>query len=374
MVNMDSSTLLPLINAFYGGSLSKAQTPAEKRHVAEDFSLMLRTMMFSTLSSTNLFGGTGNSASSSSVSPYSIGSNPSQSLLETWTGTQSSSLLNSLTSSGQDSLTGVLGSSWGLPSISSAANDQENNWGTLGNVFNSNMSSLFEKLLSNNLNSGGFIAPTDVLQAESFQPAAQAVKGDHINQFAVEIQVGGDGANANCGPASLVMALRSLGMCISGETSTTTDGEAVDMARHIMASDPNRDGVNTLGQRDEKEHSINTNFSDLLRGAQLSGGVTVFVPATAAGIQSALEKGAKVIASGSFEDKDPPPWTGDNGWDKNGPPGGATLHIVAITGFDKASRLFEIQDPARNSPIQVDAHTLDYFMSDNAGALAISHP
>jgi hypothetical protein len=163
-------------------------------------------------------------------------------------------------------------------------------------------------------------------------------------------------------------------MRIKGETAATTDGVAVDMARRIMATDPERDGVNAQGYRDELEHSIDTNFPDLVHGAQISGAGTDFLPATAAGIRAALEKGAKVIVSGSFEDKKPLPWTGDNSWDIDGPPGGATLHVVAVTGFDKTNRLFEIQDPARNSPIQIDARTLEYFMRDNAGALAITRP
>lgn len=377
MISMDSSTLLPLINAFYSGTVSKAQTPAAKRQAAEDFSLMLRTMMFSSISSRNLFGETDDSDLSSS--PNAIASNPSQNLLEAWTGSQSSSLLNSLAGVGTNSLTGLLGSSLGLPSLSSPTDGRENSLGSPSSLLNSNMSLLFEKLLSNDLSSRGISTTASVprsvsVQSDSLQSSVQAVKGDHINQFAAEIQAGGDGANANCGPASLVMALRSLGMRIKGETAATTDGVAVDMARRIMATDPERDGVNAQGYRDELEHSIDTNFPDLVHGAQISGAGTDFLPATAAGIRAALEKGAKVIVSGSFEDKKPLPWTGDNSWDIDGPPGGATLHVVAVTGFDKTNRLFEIQDPARNSPIQIDARTLEYFMRDNAGALAITRP
>jgi len=55
-------------------------------------------------------------------------------------------------------------------------------------------------------------------------------------------------------------------------------------------------------------------------------------------------------------------------------PGGATAHIVAITGYDRYSGQFKVQDPARRGPVMVSAETLEAFMQGNAGALAIFNP
>ena len=54
---------------------------------------------------------------------------------------------------------------------------------------------------------------------------AQA-QGLQINQFAADKEMGGDGVNSNCGPTSLVMALRGLGLSIHGEGETTSNGAA----------------------------------------------------------------------------------------------------------------------------------------------------
>jgi hypothetical protein len=229
--------------------------------------------------------------------------------------------------------------------------------GAWGSGMSTDMLSLLEQLLQQNF------------QTESSDLSGQSV---HINQFAAEISVGGDGANANCGPTSLTIALHALGLKVAGETASTSSGQAVDLARKSMAVDASKDGVDSSGNRIESEHSTFTNFAELKRGARAAGAAVRDINPSASTIQTALESGAKVIISGTFVGKSPLPWTGDRGSDNQSAPGGATAHIVAVTGYDAQSGTFTVNDPARNTVIQVDAETLQYFMQGNAGAIAIS--
>jgi hypothetical protein len=185
----------------------------------------------------------------------------------------------------------------------------------------------------------------------------------HINQFLAELQVGGDGRNSNCGPTSLVMALHQLGLRVAGETSDTSDGEDVDLARRSMVASSARDGVDANGNRVEGEHSTYTNFSDLARGAAAAGAKSQIIKASAAGIQSALQNGASVIASGTFVGKYPLPWTGDRGIDNNSAPGAATAHLIEVSSYDPSSNTFTIDDPARSQAAQVSAASLEHFMA-----------
>lgn len=196
----------------------------------------------------------------------------------------------------------------------------------------------------------------------------------HINQFEAELQVGGDGRNANCGPTSLVIALHSLGMRLPGEGAGMSAGQAVDLARRLMVADAGRDGVDALGERAEGEHSTYTNFDDLMRGAHAAGARAERITPTAESIRAALERGGRVIVSGTFEGKQPLPWTGDRGSDNTSAPGGATRHLIAVTGYNRQSNLFIVNDPARRKPLSVSAEALERFMRGNAGALALYRP
>jgi Peptidase_C39 like family len=238
----------------------------------------------------------------------------------------------------------------------------------------SSMMSLYEQLISQQIQDA-----TSETDQESTNPAslgttlfgsAQA-SFHHINQFLAELQVGGDGANADCGPTSLIMALHQLGLRVAGETSGTNDGEAVDLARLSMVTSSARDGVDANGNRVDAEHSTYTNFGDLARGAAAAGAKSQTITASAAGIQSALQSGASVIASGTFAGKYPLPWTGDRGIDNNTAPGHATAHLIEISAYDPSSNTFTIHDPARVQAIQVSAAALEQFMAGNAGAMAL---
>jgi uncharacterized protein YvpB len=192
-----------------------------------------------------------------------------------------------------------------------------------------------------------------------------------INQFDAESQIGGDGINANCGPTSLAMALHALGLRVKGEDTSTSSGRAIELARMSMVNDPSRDGVDEYGNRVDGEQNTFTNFDDLIRGAQAAGATPQLLETNATSIRNAIDKGAKIIVSGTFVGKNPLPWTGDRGSDNQLAPGHATKHMVAITGYDPKTGVFILNDPARNTPLAISSLTLENFMAGNAGALAI---
>ena len=196
-------------------------------------------------------------------------------------------------------------------------------------------------------------------------------QGLQINQFIADKQVGGDGINSNCGPAALVMALRGLGLSFKGENVGASNGAQVDLARRMMVSDDARDGLDTSGNRAENELNYYTDFDDLARGVQAAGGTSRMIGEDTASIRSALLSGARVIVSGTFAGKSPLPWTGDRGSDNHSAPGGATKHIITVSGYNAQANSFIINDPARLKPIEVSAGQLEKFMDGNAGAMAI---
>ncbi len=235
------------------------------------------------------------------------------------------------------------------------------------------LASVGEQLLSQQVVSDYQSGP-DGASTSSFGAAnvLNAKKTTHINQFDAELQVGGDGSNADCGPTSLVMALHQLGLGVAGETAGSNDGEAVDLARLSMANSSAKDGVDSSGRRSDAEHNTYTDFSDLARGAAAAGASSSAIGANSTSIIQALGRGASVIASGTFAGKYPPPWTGDRGSDDQSAPGNATAHIIEVSSYNAATGLFTINDPARSTSNQVTAAALNYFMSGNAGAIAIS--
>lgn len=238
----------------------------------------------------------------------------------------------------------------------------------------SSMISMYEQLISQQIQKA---APEASQGTTELASLGQAVSGaaqtafHHINQFLAELQVGGDGRNADCGPTSLVMALHQLGLSVAGETSDTNDGEAVGLARRSMVNSRDRDGVDANGNRVDAEHSTFTNFNDLARGAAAAGAKSQILPASAAGIRSALQSGASVIASGTFAGKYPLPWTGDRGIDNNTAPGHATAHLIEVSAYDPSSNTFTVHDPARSQVTQVSAAALENFMAGNAGAMGL---
>ncbi|MBN1267768.1 MAG: C39 family peptidase [Anaerolineales bacterium] len=191
-----------------------------------------------------------------------------------------------------------------------------------------------------------------------------------INQFEAEMQLGGDGINANCGPASLAMALRSFGSVSSSESM---NGSLVDFARRIMIEDSSRDGVDSQGIRVEWEHNAYTSLSEIANGAEKAGLQTRRITPASFSIIRAVQSGARVIVSGTFRNKEPLPWTGDTERDYYRAPGGATEHFILVSGYDERSGKLIINDPARHSPLAVYPHQLNTFMEGNEGALILYH-
>ncbi len=256
-------------------------------------------------------------------------------------------------------------------SMGSGGSSGENSFGlNINSIMAPVMLNLMEAMMSKMLSQTEENS-VDAKSSVALQVDLSAAQSIHINQFEAELQVGGDGANANCGPTSLVIALRALGIDLVDESGGNA-GSAVDMARRMMVADAARDGITASGARSEAEHSTWTNFGDLTRGATAMGVQAVQISPDAQSIKEAIEGGSKVIISGTFSGKYPLPWTGDRGSDNSSAPGGATGHIVAVTGYDSNLGQFIINDPARKSAFMVDAATLTRFMSGNAGALALS--
>jgi hypothetical protein len=231
------------------------------------------------------------------------------------------------------------------------------------------MSSLLEQLMAMQVQGG---SQSNLSSSLLSTYGSVLGKAPQINQFDGERQVGGDGANSNCGPTSLVMALHQQGLRAAGETTGTSSGKAIELARKSMAANASYDGVDAKGRRSEAEHNVYTDFEDLARGASAAGAKSNMITPTTTSIARALQTGRSVIVSGTFAGKSPLPWTGDRGSDSKSAPGGAAAHIVLVSGYNATTNSFTINDPARNNPIQVSAASLSRFMEGNDGAIAIS--
>jgi hypothetical protein len=228
-----------------------------------------------------------------------------------------------------------------------------------GSIFNSNlfmplMIGLMEQLFQMEMDSAADLTPLDL------------AKRIHINQFSAEREQGDTGPNANCGPASLAMAMRAAGV-----VPEVSNGNLVDFARRAMVSDASRDGVDNNGLRVDWEHNSYTSLAEISRGAETTGFHTRRISADSSSILQALRGGAQVIISGTFRNKSPLPWTGDTSNDYLSSPGGATEHFVLVSGYDERTGKVIINDPARQSPLTAYPSVLDYFMQGNDGALAL---
>ena len=163
------------------------------------------------------------------------------------------------------------------------------------------------------------------------------------------------------------MALKAQGV-----DTGLSDGDLVDLIRALMVDDSNKDGIGENGERIEWEHNSFTDFPELQQGAAYLGLSSEIIDTDSISIQSALFTGKTVIASGTFREKYPLPWTGDRAHDSDSAPGGATEHFVTITDYNAQRGEFLINDPARTTPLWISKSTLEYFMQGNAGAMSIS--
>lgn len=130
----------------------------------------------------------------------------------------------------------------------------------------------------------------------------------HLTQFRHPIfNPDGLPESQNCGPTTLVMALRRLGLTPRGASGSQTQ-EAIDAARYAMFSDargrsidPARDGFELdrsgLLVRAPSKHQTLTDLVDLERGAANSGASTMRLPSLARAVTE-LGQGRPVILCG----------------------------------------------------------------------------
>ncbi|MGC4121738.1 MAG: SH3 domain-containing protein [Myxococcales bacterium] len=207
----------------------------------------------------------------------------------------------------------------------------------------------------------------------------------HVNQLTAEQQVvdvngdKGDGRNANCGPASVVIALRDQGLQIPGipGIDQTGDGADVQAARYWAVGPEDRDGVvvgadgklhyaDLSTEKGKGENSQYTMMDELEAAAQKAGATTGTVGADADSIKTALDEGKAVVVLGTFLDDQDKAKTGV--WDNSH---GATEHFVTVTGMTPDGK-YIVSDPLQAGPIAVSADQLNNFMTGNGQAMSVS--
>ncbi|MBI2266712.1 MAG: C39 family peptidase, partial [Armatimonadetes bacterium] len=194
----------------------------------------------------------------------------------------------------------------------------------------------------------------------------------HITQFRnSRYNPQGLSRSFDCGPTSLAMALRALGLQAPGVGSDfqNSDQGEIDAARYAMFSnsdgrtvDAARDGItgarNADGSfaRDKGEHQTTSTWvDDIKRGARNSGAETYAVHSTQ-DIADAVSKGDPVVLAGD------PRRNGSYGDKYNIGYSGRGDHFITVSGYDPATRTFTINDPlSRRGPLQVTWEQLDTF-------------
>lgn len=227
--------------------------------------------------------------------------------------------------------------------------------------------------------------PAATGQAGQTMEAAQA---NFVNQFAAEKELTdpatgkpGDGTNQNCGPSSLVMALRSQDLSlkpIPGLQANPADGAngtAVQQARWWSTAGDANDGTVTTngvttyapmnGPKGATENSQITTLPELQAGVRNAGGKSDYVTdaqgnTTSAAIATALSQNKSVIVSGSFYEDNK---VKTDAWK---PAHGSVDHVVAVTGTTSDGK-FIVSDPAYDKPITVSADQLDAFLRGGNG-------
>lgn len=206
--------------------------------------------------------------------------------------------------------------------------------------------------------------PVQTASLPSFASPAPAPPGLDVNPRSAEqihrMQVahpvynpGGDADpdNANCGPTALTMALDRAGVPLRGSSVQ----EQIDATRQMMfRQDPKRDGLNPDGSRSEVEHARDTRFPDLERGAREAGARTRFTGSTEE-IQQALGQGNPVIVRGN------PMAEGSYGRRAGVD---AEAHFATLSGYDRESRRYTLNDPLHPGPLQISEAELRAFQRD----------
>ncbi|HEX5749148.1 MAG TPA: SH3 domain-containing protein [Archangium sp.] len=227
-------------------------------------------------------------------------------------------------------------------------------------------------------------------RTETDAQAMERAQGLYVNQFTAETQVSGDGRNANCGPTSVVMALRDQGLTlpdIPGVPNNGTDGADVQAARFHMynGADSARDGVVPVDPNNPdagyqyapmsgegNENSTYTEFGGVQRAVEAAGGVAESISADSASVAQAVSEGKAVVISGNFVEVPPEGGPAREKTDTWARGGGAEEHLVTVTGVTSEGN-FIVCDPAHpdKGPIEVTPAELDAFMRGNAGAMSV---
>ena len=207
------------------------------------------------------------------------------------------------------------------------------------------------------------------LRAATLRPTPASV---HMTQYRDPVYNPGgdkDPDNGNCGPTSLAMGLRLIGLPVPGTSPGDSPQTIIDRSRLAMhPHDPSGDGLDESGQRSAQEHRQATGYGHLRRGAEAAGARTQIMRGIPE-LNQALGDGQPVILLGN----------------PGGKQGYATRlgqgsedHIIVISGFDPERGTYTVNDPAqRSGPITISAAELQSFVregSSNNFGMALSRP
>lgn len=179
----------------------------------------------------------------------------------------------------------------------------------------------------------------------------------HMNQFAADP----NGSNANCGPTSLAMALRLVGLDVPGASNNF---DRINIARRLMFSgsserDLARDGVDGNGNRVDSEHSTYSNVDDIIRGARASGAdasrISPVNGSIAAAIAQDLRAGNSVVAAGN------------GSFNQDGSVRNSYGHFVTVSGITEDGN-FIVNDPTNSGPVTVTPQQLESWMAGQGNA------
>jgi hypothetical protein len=152
-------------------------------------------------------------------------------------------------------------------------------------------------------------------------------------------------ANGNCGPASIVNALRVVGLDVPGFSGERTQA-AIDAAR-VLAT-----GINDAAAATTKVQQAHA--------LRASGAVVDVSNSLTAGLE-AVRRGAALLIGG---DRATP------GWPRrpDDPPATKVApHSVVVARYDSVSGRYVVFEPALEAPVQVDAHLLAAFTQTKDG-------
>ncbi|HAA53542.1 MAG TPA: hypothetical protein DCE42_02230 [Myxococcales bacterium] len=187
----------------------------------------------------------------------------------------------------------------------------------------------------------------------------------HMNQY------DGDpnSSNADCGPTSMSMALRAVGLAPEGATHNDSTVDTVQAMRQSMyPDDASMDGVTVDAEgevvRNDAEHSQWTTFTGLITGAEAAGATVTQIAPNTDEIAESVQNGHPVVVNGN-------PGEDGGGWSDSYNSG----HFITVSGYNEETETFTINDPLDDGPREVSKEDLDNYMEGwSWRALSISNP